>query len=100
MTVQPDTAYRCRECRDTRERSAVIPLANAVLLLNEPCPYCPPLEPPPRQLARDTATDRVGEIMHIARENGAPVEIWLRPVGGGAEWTTKPEHVQRIQPKE
>lgn len=49
-----------------------------------------------RELARDTATDRVGEIMHIGREHGTPIEVWLRPVGGGEEWTTKPEHVERI----
>lgn len=49
-----------------------------------------------RTLARDAATGRIGEIMHIARENELPVEIWLRQVGGGCEWTAKPEDVTRI----
>lgn len=51
-----------------------------------------------RQLVRDIATDRIGEVMDVYCEGDRPVQIWLRPVGGGAEWTTKPEHVHPVHP--
>lgn len=50
-----------------------------------------------RQLAHDTGTDRTGEIMHIARENELPVQIWLRDVGGGCEWIAEPANVHLVQ---
>lgn len=55
-----------------------------------------PSRPPHRQLARDAATGRTGEIMHIARLNGSPSRVWLRPVGGGKEWIAAPDDVRLI----
>lgn len=49
-----------------------------------------------RELALDTATGRIGEITHTRRENGVVVEIWLRPRGGGVEWSPGPDNVRRI----
>ena len=53
--------------------------------------------PPNRRLAHDAATGRTGEIMHIARTNGAPSRIWLRPAGGGKEWVAAAEDVRLVQ---
>lgn len=104
MGTEPDTTYRCRRCWDKRQRSAVIPLDGALLLVNEPCPFCLELDAPPRQLVRDMATDRIGEIMPSPIPaglcDGADTRtVWLRPVGGGKEWTTTPEHIQPIDPR-
>lgn len=48
------------------------------------------------ELARDTTSGRIGEITHIRRKDGLPVEVWLRPVGGGIEWPVDPRDVERI----
>ncbi|MFD5317921.1 hypothetical protein [Streptomyces sp. NPDC127098] len=46
-------------------------------------------------MARDTARDRVGRVM--AHLYGT---IWLRPPGGGQEWTARPEDVRPISASE
>jgi hypothetical protein len=60
-----------------------------------------PATPPRRELARDTATDRVGEIMPDPiparlRNPDSPRRVRLRPVGGGLEWTARSEDVELI----
>lgn len=50
-----------------------------------------------RQHAIDITTGDVGEVMHIERINHRPVEIWLRPPGGGREWTALAEDVRIVQ---
>ena len=55
-----------------------------------------PGAPPRGRLVRDTATDRVGVVMDVFYEGDRPVQIWLRPVGGGQEWTTSPEYLQDV----
>lgn len=50
-----------------------------------------------RPLARDAGTERVGEVMDISYTDDRPVQVWLRPVGGGAEWIADPELVQLLE---
>ncbi|WP_406509065.1 hypothetical protein [Streptomyces sp. NBC_00212] len=40
------------------------------------------------QIVTDTATERHGELRAIAPDLAAQPVAWLRPVGGGREWTT------------
>jgi hypothetical protein len=54
----------------------------------------------PRRLAHDSATERTGEIMYITRVDFEPMTVWLRPVGGGQEWTAKYENVRLVEPGE
>jgi hypothetical protein len=49
-----------------------------------------------RQLARDTSTGRVGEVMPHPWGAEKPAVIHLRPVGGGIEWAVRAEHVQLL----
>lgn len=55
-------------------------------------------EAKPRQLARDVRTDTIGEVMAKADEweKGSHGHYWLRPVGGGEEWSVPREFVQLI----
>jgi hypothetical protein len=46
-------------------------------------------------MVRDIARDRVGRVM--AHLYGA---IWLRPPGGGTEWTARPEDVTPVSASE
>lgn len=51
--------------------------------------------PATRQRARDTRTDREGEVM--ARHDTAQgVRYYLRPVGGGKEWIVPDKWVQLL----
>lgn len=51
-----------------------------------------------RRLVFDTATNRIGEVMAQtrARADGPVISYWLRPVGGGIEWQTRPDAVQPV----
>lgn len=53
-----------------------------------------------RRLARDNSTGCVGEVMHVARVDGLATRVWLRPVGGGKEWTADAADVQLVQDNE
>lgn len=56
---------------------------------------------PRREHVRDVRDGRVGEITQISRdEYGRAVKIWLRPVGGGCEWTAAAEDVRVVQDHE
>lgn len=48
-----------------------------------------------RQLVLDTDTGRVGEVMERT-SIGRYERVWLRPVGGGREWTTDAAAVQPV----
>lgn len=56
----------------------------------------PSLDVPHRRLARDVRTNRVGVIMATPDELGTQRQFWLRPVGGGIEWTAPREYVQLL----
>lgn len=48
-----------------------------------------------RELALDTSTGRVGEVMDtIDTSHGR--RVYLRPVGGGREWSTDETDVQLV----
>lgn len=49
-----------------------------------------------RPLVRDTATDRIGEVMEETG-SGQNARVWLRPPGGGREWTTTAEDIQPVE---
>lgn len=54
---------------------------------------------PLRPLVRDRATDRVGEIVDMDLNRvftGRVTIVHLRPVGGGIEWTTSPDQIEKI----
>lgn len=52
-------------------------------------------ESPRRTLARDTRNGREGEVMD-RRETSHGVRYYLRPVGGGIEWSVPREFLQPI----
>ena len=95
----------CR-CEGTGTITAVIPLADAVLVADRPCPagcaYAPRSEPQTiategngRPLVRDVRTNRVGEVMD-RRNTSHGERIWLRPVGGGREWTASADDIEPV----
>ncbi|RKN38061.1 hypothetical protein D7294_25635 [Streptomyces hoynatensis] len=46
-------------------------------------------------MARDTRTDKIGRVMaHLSGH------IWLRPPGGGREWTAHPDDVTPVTASE
>lgn len=51
-----------------------------------------------RELALDTATDRVGEIMDTVDTTHGK-RVYLRPAGGGREWSTDEKNVQPMPGK-
>ena len=56
-------------------------------------------------LVRDRETDQVGVLMAVARETqpgkhpgpNSPMKAYLRPVGGGREWTAWPWDVEPVE---
>ncbi|WP_243745314.1 hypothetical protein [Streptomyces hainanensis] len=58
-------------------------------------PSTPPSVPEIGTMARDTSRDKVGRVM--AHLYGT---VWLRPPGGGQEWTARPEDVHPISASE
>lgn len=64
------------------------------------------MEPVPkrRDLARDKLTDRIGEVMWTRPVTPAgrrrTTLYWLRPVGGGIEWTRYAEAVELLTPED
>lgn len=77
--TSPADAASCR-CHGTGAYTAEIPLADAVVLMRRVC-----LEHlADRTRLKDTTTGRIGEVMAVIKSTG---RIYLRPPGGGMEWT-------------
>ncbi|MFB7618881.1 hypothetical protein [Kitasatospora sp. NPDC056181] len=61
------------------------------------CPRMPVSTPKVGEIVRDlahrTADGEPAEGVYMETLAGL---AYLRPAGGGCEWTTKPEHVQRL----
>ncbi|MFR9725661.1 hypothetical protein ACL02R_20170 [Streptomyces sp. MS19] len=54
-----------------------------------------PAQPEIGTMAYDASHDRIGRVMaHLSGH------IWLRPPGGGREWTALPEDVQPVSASE
>ncbi|MET7639697.1 hypothetical protein [Streptomyces sp. NPDC005438] len=60
-----------------------------------------------RRLVRDEATGRVGELQaicdyHEPSRIGATARrlAFIRPLGGGREWTTTPDYLTALTPEE
>lgn len=63
---------------------------------NQPSPTQPPGTAPGtanRELVLDAETDRIGEVMDRTGY-GTSTLVWLRPPGGGREWTTTPDKLR------
>lgn len=56
----------------------------------------PPSLPLKDALAVDTRDNRVGKVMATGDVPGAQGQWWLRPIGGGLEWSVPREHVAEI----
>jgi hypothetical protein len=79
----PSEPPHCR-CGGTGAYIVMIALADAVVSDRRLC-----LDPglKPRAPLLDTTTERVGELMEVTG-NGPYRRAWLRPIGGGREWST------------
>jgi hypothetical protein len=51
-----------------------------------------------RELARD-ARGRIGEIME-RRDTARGTRVWLRPIGGGREWTASADTIEILRSAE
>lgn len=59
----------------------------------------PALDVPRRELVRDMASNRIGEVME-RRRIGLVERVWLRPRGGGLEWDVPADQVQPVSSSE
>lgn len=57
-----------------------------------------PEQQKPRALVLDMATNRVGEIRDTFTKDGRAA-VWLRPRGGGREWTSFRDDVRVLPPR-
>jgi hypothetical protein len=85
----------CR-CDGTGAYTVSIPIANAVVSIQRECPVHGQPPQPVRQLALDTSTRRVGEVMQEPASRSYWQQYSLRPAGGGREWTVKPRNVRLL----
>jgi len=53
--------------------------------------------PPVGTVLVDTARDRFGEFRAVTE---GVIGYWLRPVGGGREWTASPDRLREATPAE
>jgi hypothetical protein len=82
--MQPDTAHRACLCDGTGAYTVEIVLADAVVSDRRLC-----LVHGLRARSRvyDSTTGRLGVVMEVAA-TGPGDRAWLRPPGGGLEWST------------
>lgn len=94
--TKPDceTERKACRCNGTGAYAVEIPIADAVVTTERPCPAHVPSSTPVRDLAFDTHEKRLGEVM--AEPGEYSKDYYLRDPGGGIEWPAKPEHVEII----
>jgi hypothetical protein len=88
----PAKAVDCR-CGGTGAFTAEIPGQDALVPVRQICVA----HIAPRALVRErSAPDRVGEVMAIRKlSNG--FNVYLRPPGGGLEWTADPKALEPVE---
>ena len=92
MPMSPED---CR-CDGSGIYTVSIPVADAVVPIERQCPVHGQAHTPVRQLAFDTSTKRIGEVVQEPTQRGYFQQYSLRPVGGGLEWEARPRHVQLL----
>jgi hypothetical protein len=94
--VQPVLLASC-PCDGSGTYTVSIPVADAVVSATRQCSIHG--QPPPRNrlLAFDTASNCIGEVMDTADAQGSQNLYWLRPIGGGREWTVQPQDLQLFE---
>ena len=95
-SAQQALSADCR-CGGSGTYTVSIPVADALVSATRQCSFHG--QPPPlnRPLAFDTATNCIGEVMDTADAQGSQNLYWLRPIGGGREWTVHPQNLQLFE---